>query len=59
MDIFGTKKKIRKRDRLRQNFLRLKTRSTELKYKSQRNKVNNIKKTVQSVLLRKNKRIDF
>ena len=44
MAIFGTKKKIRKRDRLRQNFLRLKTRSTELKYKSQRNKVNNIKK---------------
>ena len=32
------KKEIRKRDRLRQNFLRLKTRSTELK----RNKVNNI-----------------
>jgi hypothetical protein len=32
------KKEIRKRDRLRQNFLRLKTRSTELKYKSQRNK---------------------
>ena len=38
------KKEIRKRDRLRQNFLRLKTRSTELKYKCQRNKVNNIKK---------------
>ena len=38
------KKEIRKRDRLRQKFLRLKTLSTEQKYKSQRNKVNNIKK---------------
>ena len=47
------KKEIKKRYRLRQKFLRLKTLSTEQKYKSQRNKVNNIKKTVQSVLLRK------
>ena len=53
------KKEIRKRDRLRPKFLRLKTLSTEQKYKSQRNKVNNIKKTVQSILLRKNKRIAF
>ena len=53
------KKEIRKRDKLRQKFLRLKTLSTEQKYKSQRNRVNNIKKTVQSVLLRKNKRIAF
>jgi hypothetical protein len=38
------KMEIRKRDRLRQQFLRLKTISTEQKYKSQRNKVNTIKK---------------
>jgi hypothetical protein len=53
------KKEIRKRDRFGQQFLRLKTLSTEQRYKSQRNRVNNIKKTVQSVLLRKNKRIAF
>jgi hypothetical protein len=53
------KKEIRKRDRFGQQFLRLKTLSTEQRYKSQRNRVNNIKKKVQSVLLRKNKRIAF
>jgi hypothetical protein len=36
------KKEIRKRDRLRKKILRLKTLSTEQKYKFQRNKVNNI-----------------
>ena len=52
------KKEIIKRDRLRQKFLRLKTLSTEQKYKSQRNKVNNIKKKQCKVsYFEKNKRI--
>ena len=33
---------LKKEIRIKQHFLRLKTRSTELKYKSQRNKVKNI-----------------
>ena len=49
------RREIRIRDRFRKTFLRVKSVLTESKYKQQRNKVNNLKKTGQKEILFKYK----
>jgi hypothetical protein len=49
------RREIRIRDRFRKTFLRVKSVITESKYKQQRNKVNNFKKTGQKEILCKYK----